>query len=272
MMNIDKKNVIDSYSKMSYFMWNENILIVLMSDRNENSSNYVPDERFVGEKEWFFLLWISYHKMQNNGTISTPDLCKILPISQQTISRRILELEEKKLIIRNFEGRGGELELTTEGYAQLNNIYEQLKIISLKASNETTYCGTLLSGMGEGAHYIKHPQYLEQFYKKIGFFPYFGTLNLKLSPTMDNLLQNYINNYPTIIIDGFVGESRTYGEVKCVKVQMWPRNNVHNQVSGALLKIQRTSHKSHILEFISEQYLRDFFKIEDGSKICFKFI
>ncbi len=243
-----------------------------MSDIKKHPINFAPNENFVGEKEWFFLFWIAYHKMQNNSKISTPELCKILPISQQTISRRILELEEKKLIIRNYEGRSGELELTTEGYLQLNNIYEQLKLVSLYTSKETIYCGKLQSGMGEGAHYIKHPQYLEQFYKKIGFFPYFGTLNIKLSSSMDLLLQNHINDHPTITINGFLDESRTYGDVKCVKVQMWPKNNVHNQVQGALLKIQRTSHKSHIIEFISEQYLRDYFKIDDGSEICFKFI
>lgn len=243
-----------------------------MSDTEKNQTKLTPDKDFIGEKEWFFLLWIAYHKMSNNGQISTPELCKNLPISQQTISRRILELEEKGLIIRNSQGRSSELELTTEGFTQLNNIYKQLKLISARTSDETIYCGTLNSGMGEGAHYIKHPNYLEQFFKKVGFFPYFGTLNIKLDIALNNLLENQIDKYSSITIKGFIDESRTYGNVECVKVLLWPKKNVHIQVKGALLKIQRTSHKSHVLEFISEQYLRDFFKISDGDEIYFKFI
>jgi CTP-dependent riboflavin kinase len=45
--------------------------------------------------------------------------------------------------------------------------------------------GTVFTGLGEGAYYISKETYLKQLTEKLGFEPYLGTLNLKLSSDYD---------------------------------------------------------------------------------------
>jgi riboflavin kinase len=40
--------------------------------------------------------------------------------------------------------------------------------------------GRVVSGLGEGQHYISRQGYLKQFREKLGFEPFPGTLNIKL--------------------------------------------------------------------------------------------
>ncbi len=227
---------------------------------------------FIGEKEWFFLYWIEILKIKTKGIINTPDLCNILPISQQTISRRIIELEGKGLIWRTFDGKGGEIQLTTKGLTQLNMIYENLKEITSQSTTQIPYYGKLKSGMGEGAYYIKHPTYLKQIKLKLGFTPFFGTLNLELFPEISKLLNNQISNFKSVTIKGFIDDNRTFGDVNCFPVTMWPRKNPQLEIQAALLQIKRTSHKKYILEFIAQYYLREYFTISDEEEVCFKLV
>jgi CTP-dependent riboflavin kinase len=92
-----------------------------------------------------------------------------------------------------------------------------------------------------------------------------------MEPAVYNHLQKHLSEQQSVQIDGITDESRSFGEVLCYHVQIWPKNRVHQQVPGALLLIKCTSHKQHIIEFISEQYLRDFFKWADGDEVYFKF-
>ena len=226
---------------------------------------------FIGEREWFFLFWVAYSKFVNKGPLYTPNLVSEMRLSQQTISRRILDLEKKGLLVRGPKKRKGELDITAKGYIHLEQVHEHLQNIFQNTTLVEKFRGKLRSGMGEGGHYIRHPIYLEQFYKKVGFFPYFGTLNVEMETTVYNHLQKHLSDYQSVQVDGFTDESRTFGEVLCYRVQIWPKNRIHHQVPGALLLIKRTSHKANIIEFISEQYLRDFFKWADGDEMCFKF-
>jgi riboflavin kinase len=225
---------------------------------------------FVGEKEWFFLYWIALHKHADNTLVSTPELCQKLDISQQTISRRIIELEKAGFITRSFNTRGGELDITPKGYIQLESIYKNLHVIFTKGSCIETYTGLLQTGLGEGASYIKNPKYLVQFKEKLGFHPFFGTLNVHLEPALYNILQEQLKNTEEIVIEGFRDQDRAYGEVRCIKTEIWANNQKHRRVMGALLRIQRTSHDPYLLEFIAEKYMRDYFKLVDGDEIQFQ--
>ncbi len=243
-----------------------------MSQNSMESSIHASlPPQFVGEKEWFFLYFVAFHKRLNQNRVITPELCKEIPISQQTISRRILELEKKGYINRVFENRGGELDLSREAYSQLERIYDNLRFILMDDISYDKFRGTLRSGMREGAHYIKHPQYLKQFYQKVGFFPYFGTLNLEMDPLLYDFLMKMMPSTSKVTIDGFIDESRSYGTVDCYLVEIWCDKAPETRVSGALLRIQRTSHKPNILEFISEQYLREYFQLHDGDELVFQF-
>jgi riboflavin kinase, archaea type len=230
----------------------------------------IPND-FVGEKEWFFLFWIAYYNLEKKSPISTPDLCKLIPLSQQTISRRIIEMEKIGLIKRNFQSRGGELDLTSKGYTQLQTIFKNLKSIFLHDKCIDEVNGLVKKGMGEGGYYIQHPNYLAQFKKKLGFVPYYGTLNVQLEPMDFKQIEREIAEYEYKVIEGFKDEGRTYGNVNCYIVDLWPKNRKNDKVVAALLKIQRTSHKPFVLEFICEKFLREYFDLVDDDEIFFQF-
>ena len=244
-------------------------MISKQSKFSKEINSLSPD--FVGEKEWFFLYWIAYTKLINNGKISTPELCKLIPISQQTISRRILELEEKKYLNRISGSRGGDLELTPKAYAHLEKVFQNLQHVFSSKSCVEQFHGKLKTGMGEGAHYIKNKNYLKQFKSKLGFEPYFGTLNVQVNPEMYDFLNKQLKNFNQTIIQGFENGSRTYGDVVCYLVDIWPEGNPNEKVPGALLLIQRTSHKPFVCEFISEKCLRESFQIKDDDEVFFEF-
>ncbi|MCP8316290.1 MAG: DUF120 domain-containing protein, partial [archaeon] len=71
--------------------------------------------------------------------------------------------------------------------------------------------GELFSGLEEGAYYVSLENYRRQFIDKLGFDPYIGTLNLKLTSSKDRKLRHELEHYSGISIDGFKNEHRTYG-------------------------------------------------------------
>lgn len=244
-------------------------MIIKKSKNLDEIHSVAPN--FVGEKEWFFLYWIAYFKLINNGKISTPDLCSKIPISQQTISRRILELEEKGYINRRTGSRGGDLELTAKAYVHLEKVFHNLQHVFSSKSCVEQFHGKLKTGMREGAHYIKNENYYNQFKSKLGFEPYFGTLNVQVNPEMFEFLHDQLKDFKKTIIQGFENGSRSYGDVVCYFVRIWSENKPDDKVPGALLLIQRTSHKPYVLEFIAEEFLRKHLQINDDDEVLFEF-
>ena len=244
-------------------------MIIKKSKSLDESHSVAPD--FIGEKEWFFLYWIAYYKSINNDKISTPELCNKIPISQQTISRRILELEENGYIIRKHGSRGGDLELTSKAYVHLEKVFQNLQHVFSSKSCVEQFHGKLRTGMGEGAHYIKNKNYLKQFKSKLKFEPYFGTLNVQVNPEMYEFLHKQIKNFNQTIIQGFENGSRTYGDVVCYLVDIWSEKKKDDKVKGALLLIQRTSHKPFVCEFVAEKCLLEYFPIVDEDEVYFEF-
>ena len=86
------------------------------------------------------------------------------------------------------------------------------------------------------------------------------------------MMLKHLKNFNSIQIKGFDDQSRTYGDVECFKVLLWPKDEIHKQVQGAFLRIERTSHAPHTIELICEQHLREFFPINDGDSVCFQLI
>ncbi|QEE16072.1 DUF120 domain-containing protein [Promethearchaeum syntrophicum] len=244
-------------------------MIIKKSKSLDEIHAVAPD--FIGEKEWFFLYWIAYYKLLNNDKISTPELCNKIPISQQTISRRILELEEKGYINRKQGSRGGDLELTSKAYILLEKVFQNLQHVFSSKSCVEQFHGKLKTGMGEGAHYIQNKNYFKQFKNKLGFEPYFGTLNVQINPESFDFLNKQLKNFKKTIIQGFENGSRTYGDVVCYFVSIWSEHKPDDKIPGALLLIQRTSHKPYVCEFIAEKCLREYFPIKDDDEVLFEF-
>jgi len=121
--------------------------------------------------------------------------------------------------------------------------------------------GIVFSGLGEGAYYVTREPYRKQFIEKLGFDPYPGTLNLKLTSWYDINLRRELEERPGIKISGFENENRTYGPVKCFHAR------INGKERGAVILALRTHYDSSVIEIIAPSYLRKALKLKDGNKV-----
>ena len=219
---------------------------------------------------WFAL----FHLCQNIGSqkaihISSTEFGKILDLSQQTASRRINNLEEIGWIQRKNIGKEQIIRITKKGADVILAMYKNLKQII----EEILIVGEVTEGMGEGGYYVRIPGYLAQFQDKLGFKPYFGTLNIQLSDLNKELLEENLKNQIPVRIEGFEDEKlgRTYGAVNCFSCSVSRLDNQDVKVDSAILKIKRTHHKKNIVEILAKDYLRDSLKLKDGVRLRIEF-
>ncbi|MEM4706827.1 MAG: DUF120 domain-containing protein, partial [Candidatus Methanomethylicaceae archaeon] len=194
--------------------------------------------------------------------IGTSELGKIMGLSQQTASRRLLELLKEGYIERELTPKGQNIIITKKGFEALREVYEVLRM-GFEEYERTYYLkGVVFTGFGEGAYYVT--KYSKQFEEKLGFKPYPGTLNLRLKSPEDIKIRKELELLPGILIKGFLNEGRSYGDVKCFKVKIF------NEIDGALLIISRTHYGSDVVEIISKENLREKFKLKDGDNVFLK--
>lgn len=194
--------------------------------------------------------------------ISTEYLAQKLDASQQTASRYLIELENKGWIKRTVTPEGCLIKITDSGFKELQKLYSNLRFLMEAAYPPSiTLEGIVFTGLGEGAYYISLEQYKKQFMEKLGFDPYPGTLNLKLTTDYDVKARLELEAYPAIEVEGFKNENRTFGHVKCYPVI------VENKVKGALIFALRSHYDSSVIEIIAPVCLRKHLKLKDGHKV-----
>jgi riboflavin kinase len=194
--------------------------------------------------------------------ISTEYLAEKLGMSQQTASRYLIELDRKGWIERTITTEGCLIRITDSGVKELQKLYSNLRyLMEIAYPPSVTLEGTVFTGLGEGAYYISKEQYRKQFIEKLGFDPYPGTLNLKLTTDYDIKTRAELEAYPAIEIDGFVNENRTFGSVKCYPV------TIENKERGALILALRSHYDTSVLEIISPVPIRKHLKLKDGHKV-----
>jgi len=192
---------------------------------------------------------------------STPEIADECGISQQTASRKLIELEQDGFIERSVDRRGQSITLTPKAITKLKNVYKTLiPVFEKTRKRKITIEGKVFSGLGEGKYYISLPGYRKQFVKKLGFSPYPGTLNLKLGSQKDIEAKAGLERTQSIYIDGFEDKKRSYGEAHCYKAKI-------NGVEASIIVIERTHYKVDVVEIISPHYLRRKLKLKDGSSV-----
>lgn len=194
--------------------------------------------------------------------ISTEYLAKKLGISQQTASRYLIELERKSWIQRNITPTGSLIKIEEKGVNQLQTLYSGLKVLMEKSyPPSVTLEGIVFTGLGEGAYYIGKEHYRKQILEKLGFEPYPGTLNLKLSSDYDVKTRVDLEAYPAIEVKGFQNADRTFGLVKCYPAI------ISGRVKGALITALRSHYDTTVLEIIAPVCLRKSLNLKDGYKV-----
>jgi len=186
--------------------------------------------------------------------LSSRDLGKLVGVSQQSASQRILELIRDGLVARDLATRRQRIRLTPKGADVLRKEYaDYQRVFEIKET--VTIAGSVASGLGEGAFYMRQKGYKDQFRKKLWFEPFEGTLNLKIAgPDLGKL--RILEESPGIEISGFEAAGRTFGGAKCFLASM-------GHVDCAVIMPIRTHH-TDVLEVISKHYLRSAVGLKDG--------
>jgi riboflavin kinase len=194
--------------------------------------------------------------------ISTEYLAEKLGISQQTASRYLIELERTGWIQRTITPEGSLIKIDDKGTRELQKLYSNLRfLIEAAYPPSITLEGTIFTGLGEGAYYISKEHYRKQFIEKLGFDPYPGTLNLKLTTDYDLKTRTELEAYPAIEIQGFKNKDRTFGLVKCYPA------TIDNKVKGALISALRSHYDNSVVEVIAPVCLRKHLNLKDGYKV-----
>jgi riboflavin kinase, archaea type len=194
--------------------------------------------------------------------ISTEYLAQKLGTSQQTASRYLIELEHKAWIKRSITHDGCLVKIELAGTAELQKLLSNLRSLMDSVYPPTvTLEGTVFTGLGEGAYYIGREVYRKQLQEKLGFDPYSGTLNLKLTSDYDIKTRTELDAYPALEVQGFQNGERTFGTVRCYPV------TVNNEVKGALITALRTHYDASVLEIIAPVCLRKQLCLKDGNKV-----
>lgn len=189
--------------------------------------------------------------------IDTKTLSKHINTSQQTASRRIIELYKKGYVQRVFSKRKQMLMLTNKSIELLREIYMNLHII-FNNITDLQFEGLVFTGLGEGAFYVSLPFYKQQFIDKLGFDPYPGTLNLRLRSVNDIIKRKNLEVFPSINIEGYSNGSRTYGSAKCYPAL------INNSIKAAIIICSRSHYGPDVLEILSPSNLRKELNLRDG--------
>ncbi len=167
-------------------------------------------------------------------------------------------MEGRGLIKREREARGQRIRLTQAGLQVLRSIYGDLRAVFEVRPRVFKLVGRVVSGLGEGSYYMGQRGYREQFKRVLGFEPYPGTLDVKLSGGSTGLRAE-LENLPGERIEGFTTAERTFGHVKCFSARL-------GRTRVAVVMPSRSSNVG-IIELIAPKNLRRNLRLKDGDPV-----
>ena len=191
---------------------------------------------------------------------STEDVAQGIGTSQQTASRRLIEMEQLGLIQRTREWRNQRVRITSSGLQHLTGMYRVLKRVFEAAKEELVMNGVVFSGLSEGSYYMSLEGYRKQFRSKLGFDPYPGTLNLRVRKDDQNE-RRLLESFPFIYVEGFANAQRSYGPAKCFKAV------VNEKIQSAIVLPIRAHYGEDVVEIIAPHPLRKQLKLKDGDLV-----
>lgn len=190
--------------------------------------------------------------------ISSKEFAEKIDQSLQTAARKLKELEENGYIERIIDSDGQYVVITEKGKNLLYREYLELKKI-FEGEEKVCITGKVMSGVGEGKYYVSLDGYRKQFIEKLGFDPYPGTLNLRISKEQ-MYFRRLLDEEEGILISGFKTEDRTFGDVKAFRCRI-------DGVEGAVIIPMRTHYSKEVLEIIAPVKLREKLGLKDGDSV-----
>jgi riboflavin kinase len=195
--------------------------------------------------------------IDNYVAVSSRELGESLGMSQQSASKRILELLDARYLVRDLGARRQRIKITDAAVEELRREYNEYRRI-FELTDQVTLHGKIVTGMGEGGYYITQKPYMDQFFYKLRFRPFEGTLNVKVVKEDLGKLE-VIRSMPGVIIDGFEKDGRTFGKVTTYKARI--RN-----IDCAIVVPER-SHYEDVLEIVCKYHLKRTLSLNDGDMV-----
>ena len=198
--------------------------------------------------------------------LTTNEIAKKIKRSQQLASKELLELEFFGCIKRNKKSKKYTIKVTERGYQQVYDHFLFLKTAVESFKHVIDFEGHIITGMGEGAYYMSLDGYKKQFKEKLGYEPYPGTLNIKLNSMLFVEAKKEMLKYPSINIEGFSDQSRTFGWVKCYPSSI----NDSKNINSSILILERTHYDDSIIELIAPFSIKEQFSLKNGDYVKLK--
>jgi len=117
--------------------------------------------------------------------------------------------------------------------------------------------GVVFSGEETGSQFVGISWAKKQIKKKLGFDPYLGTLNIRLSKKDVKLLERILKDLKGIEIIPAKGFFRAH----CFNVL------IMNKIKGAIVLPEKPDYPSNVLEIIAPVCLRKALSVADGDKV-----
>jgi riboflavin kinase len=195
--------------------------------------------------------------------VTTTELGKSIGRSQQAASKHLLDLENSGYIERAKKGQKFAVRVTDKGYSEIQSLFSSLRAALESAPATIDFEGNIVSGMGEGAYYMSLEGYRKQFKEKLGYEPYPGTLNIRLTDPIFMNARRELGKHQSIFIDGFSDGRRTYGWVKCYRAVI----NDGAVDIAAVLVLERTHYDDSMLEVIAPSSIKQAAGIKNGERV-----
>lgn len=209
-------------------------------------------------------------RLTGEARISCSTLADEFDVSNQTASRRIRKLTEEGLLKRSRDGDEDEdedrqtLTLTTHGIGLLLQEFKQYREL-FECISDVEMVGKVTSGLGKGGDFVTLAGYASQFLERLGYEPYQGTLNIRLS-SESAPARMLLDALEPIQVDSWSDESGDYGAASCYPATV--ENEAGERYRGAHIIVpERTDHDQLELEVIAPDYLREKLSLEDGDLI-----
>ncbi len=185
--------------------------------------------------------------------LTTTEMGSLTGMSQQNASRKLRQLESEGYVTRERDG----LSLTRKAYDELSGVYASLRTAFEGSKLEVS--GTIAKGLGEGGFYVSLPGYRNQFREKLGFEPYPGTLNIRLSEDERWKRQAILQGEP-VTVSGFRDKERTYGDLFAYKCRL-------DGKECAIIFPLRTHHGPDIIEMVCPFNAKRELGKKDGDRV-----
>jgi riboflavin kinase len=168
-------------------------------------------------------------------------------------------LEDQLIITRSIRSDGQYIAITKKGEEVLHREFSDYCRIFSDGGGHYVLSGIVTTGLGEGRYYMGLNHYQNQFFEKLGYYPYPGTLNLRLHPSCLEIRKK-LETKKWQVIPGFTSENRTFGNARCLPCYI-------EDIPCAIVVPGRTHYPDDIIEIISAVELRKELSLNDKDKV-----